>query len=212
MKTLPLTGLAAALLLTTTLTVHAADTAEGKWLVRGRVVQVNPANDGGITNTRIGGKPKGDNDTVPEVDLTYFVTPNIGVEVIAATTKHDTKVARTGGNIDLGSVRLLPPTATVQYHFTNEQLGQFKPYVGAGITYAHFYDADHPGFNSVKYDDSFGVALQAGVDYKLTDNIYLNADIKKIYVSTDVSVNNGTVTAKAELNPVVAGLGIGYRF
>jgi outer membrane protein len=193
-----LTGMASA--------AHAAE--DGSWLVRGRIINVNPTNNGGETS--IGGKPKAGSDTVPEIDVTYFATQNIGFELIAATTKHDTQVAR-GTNVDLGSVKLLPPTLTAQYHFTQPCLGKFKPYVGAGLTYAHFYDTDHPGLRSVKYDDSVGVAVQAGVDYKLTDKVYLNADVKQIFVSTDVTVND-SITAKANLNPIVAGIGIGYRF
>lgn len=201
-------ALATAMALTGLASAHAEAVAEGNWLVRGRIIHVNPNNDGGSTS--IGGKPKVGSDTVPEIDVTYFVTPNIGIELIAATSKHRAQVAR-GTNTDLGDVMLLPPTLTAQYHFTHPSLGKFKPYVGAGITYAHFYDADHPGLDSVKYDNAFGAALQAGVDYKLTDKIYLNADVKQILLSTDVTVND-TITAKANLNPVVAGIGIGYRF
>jgi outer membrane protein len=40
----------------------------------------------------------------------------------------------------------------------------------------------------------------------------LNMDIKKIYLNTDVSVNNGAVTADVDLDPWVFGVGVGYRF
>jgi outer membrane protein len=184
-----------------------AETVDSPWLVRGRIINVAPSNDGG--DASIGGKPHAGTDTVPEVDVTYFATPNIGFELIAATTKHNMKLDTRPSNVDLGSVKLLPPTLTAQYHFTCDK--NWKPYVGAGVTYAHFYDAEHPGFGSVKYDDTWGTALQAGVDYKLTDKVYLNADVKKIFLSTDATVNN-TITAKANLNPTIAGIGIGYRF
>ena len=209
MKAFALTGLTAAVAVVGfAAATQAADTTEGNWLVRGRIINIDPANDGGESS--IGGKPKVGSDTVPEIDVTYFVTPNIGFELIAATTEHDVKLNK-GNNTDLGSIKLLPPTLTAQYHFTHECLGKWKPYVDAGVTYAHFYDAEPPGLGSVKYDDSFGAAFQAGVDYKLTDKVYLNADVKKILVSTDVTVND-TITAKANLNPVVAGIGVGYRF
>ncbi len=187
---------------------HAQQAEEGDWLIRARAIHVNPRNDGGSTS--IGGKPHAGTDLVPEVDITWFATPNIGLELIAATTEHAMKVNK-GTSVDLGSVKLLPPTLTAQYHFTNPCLGKLKPYVGAGINYTHFYNADHPGLNAVKYDDAFGTVVQAGTDYKLTDKIYLNADIKQVFLSTDVTVNN-SVTAKANLNPVIAGVGIGYRF
>lgn len=186
---------------------HADDHA-GKWLVRGRVIDVAPTK-GGYTD--LGGKPSAGDGASLEADLTYFITPNWAVEGIAGTTKHSVKIKdRAAGQLDLGTTRLLPPTVTGQYHFTN--LGQFKPYVGAGLTYAHFYDAEHPGYGSVKYDDNWGPAVQAGLDYRLCKtNWYLNADVKKIWVSSDVTVND-TIHAKAKLDPVVWGAGIGYRF
>ncbi|MFZ2587203.1 MAG: OmpW family outer membrane protein [Alphaproteobacteria bacterium] len=202
----------AATLTLVALLATAAHAEDGNWMVRGRVINVAPSNNGG--DASIGGKPHADNSFAPEVDVTYFATPNIGFEVIAATTKHDTKVNKKPTETDLGSVWVLPPTLTAQYHVTEACLGNFKPYVGAGVTYAHFYNAEHrnaPGINSVKYDDAFGPALQAGVDYKISDNMYLNADVKKLYISTDVKVND-TITAKANLQPWVMGVGVGYRF
>ncbi|PIZ30389.1 MAG: OmpW family protein [Alphaproteobacteria bacterium CG_4_10_14_0_8_um_filter_53_9] len=182
---------------------------DGNWMVRGRIINLTPSNDGGESS--IGGKPYVGGDTMPELDVTYFLTDSIAFELIAATTQHKAKVNKKPTTTDLGDVWLLPPTLTAQYHWNCDNWFA-KPYVGAGITYAHFYDADTPvGINSVKYDDAFGFALQAGADYKLTDNVYLNADVKKIFLSTDVTVND-TITAKANLNPVVAGIGIGYRF
>lgn len=196
-----------ALLSAGTITATYAEPAtEGNWLVRGRVINVDPRNDGGITS--IGGKPSVGSQLAPEVDVSYFLNKNVAVELIAATTKHDAKVNKKPATTDLGSVWLLPPTLTVQYH---KDICNFKPYVGAGVTYAHFYNAEHPGLASVKYDDAFGAALQAGVDYKLTPKVYLNADVKQIFLSTDVTVNN-TITAKANLNPTVLGVGVGYRF
>ncbi|MCP5404624.1 MAG: OmpW family protein [Pseudomonadaceae bacterium] len=197
-------------LLTTALLAAMATTAfaaeEGNFMVRARVIDLAPSNNGG--NASIGGKPFADATPTLEVDGTWFVNDSIAFELIAATTKHDMKVTQRGNHVDLGDVKLLPPTLTAQYHM---QICDWKPYVGAGLTYAHFYDANHPGFNSIKYDDALGFALQAGVDYKVADQWYLNADVKKIFINTDVTINN-TITAKANLNPWVLGAGVGYRF
>ncbi len=37
---------------------------------------------------------------------------------------------------------LLPPTLTLQYHFTD--FGAFKPYVGAGVNYTVFFSQPPP--------------------------------------------------------------------
>ncbi len=177
----------------------------GDILIRGRVLGVVPDED--IDSNTLAGEGRVDNDVIPEVDFSYFITDNIALELIAGTSKHD--VTWNDGK-DLGSVRLLPPTLTAQYHFMADQ--RFSPYVGAGINYTFFYDSKPGQFNAVKYDDGFGYAFQAGFDYAISGPWSLNVDVKKIYLSTDVSVNNGAVNAKADLDPWLFGVGVGYRF
>ncbi|MEQ9348348.1 MAG: OmpW family outer membrane protein [Thalassospira sp.] len=177
----------------------------GDILIRGRVLGVVPDED--IDSNTLAGEGRVDNDVIPEVDFSYFITDNIAFELIAGTSKHD--VTWNDGK-DLGSVRLLPPTLTAQYHFMADQ--RFSPYIGAGINYTFFYDSKPGQFNSVNYDDGFGYAFQAGFDYAISGPWSLNVDVKKIYLSTDVSVNNGAVNAKADLDPWLFGVGVGYRF
>ncbi|WP_336231902.1 OmpW/AlkL family protein [Thalassospira sp. CH_XMU1458] len=177
----------------------------GDILIRGRVVGVVPDED--VDSNTLAGKGEIDNDVIPEVDFSYFVTDNIALELIAGTSKHD--VTWSDGK-DLGSVRLLPPTLTLQYHFMPES--RWSPYIGAGINYTFFYDSKPGQFSSVDYDDGFGYAFQAGFDYAISGPWSLNVDVKKIYLDTDVSVNNGAVKADANIDPWLFGVGIGYRF
>ena len=54
-----------------------------------------------------------------------------------------------------------------------------------------------------------------GGDYEIAENTFLNFDIKKLYLSTDVEVKtyDGTkVTADVDIDPWIIGLGVGYRF
>lgn len=197
MKSRLLTTLAAAALLT-------AGTATAQdWMVRLRVIDVDPAvsTDGALSAMGIGV----DNRFAPELDITYFFTKNIALELIAATTKHD--ISAFGAT--LGSVKVLPPTLTLQYHFTD--LGAFKPYVGAGINYTYFYDVNLLGGLGDVSKSSFGGALQVGMDYALDKNWVINADIKKLWINTDVSVA-GVPVGNLEINPWVFGIGVGYRF
>ena len=177
----------------------------GDILIRGRVLGVVPDED--VDSNTLPGEGRIDNDVIPELDFSYFVTNNIALELIAGTSKHD--VTWNDGK-DLGSVRLLPPTLTMQYHFMPES--RWSPYVGAGINYTFFYDSKPGQFNSVKYDDGFGYAFQAGFDYAISGPWSLNVDVKKIFLDTDVSVNNGAVKADADIDPWLFGVGIGYRF
>jgi len=75
-----------------------------------------------------------------------------------------------------------------------------------------FFNEDAGQFDSIFYDNVFGIALQAGIDIEITDGIYLNADVKYIMMESDWSINNGAVTGSAEINPLIIGLGVGYRF
>ena len=54
-----------------------------------------------------------DNDIRFAIDGTYFVTPHIGVNVLATFLNFEVDSAGTS----LGSVDVLPPIVTVQYHF-----------------------------------------------------------------------------------------------
>lgn len=183
----------------------------GDFMVRGRIIGVLPQEDSSIST--IGGEAKIDNAWVPEVDFSYFVTDNIAFELIAATTKHNVDAKGTAaGDLDLGSVRLLPPTLTAQYHFMPKSA--FSPYVGAGVTYAMFYNAKDGAADSIHYDNAWGVALQAGFDYSIGGNWYLNADVKKIFINTDVTVGalGTSVKADVDIDPWVVGVGMGYKF
>lgn len=177
---------------------------DGNWMVRARAINVRPDESSTVS---IGGTVSVDNDTVPEIDLTYFFTPNIAIEAIAATTKHN---VMTSGGTDAGSVRLLPPTVTLQYHYTG--LSWAKPYVGAGVNYTYFYDEKGGALNEVKYEDSWGGALQAGVDVPVGNGWYVNADVKKLYIETKATFSPSGATANVDLDPWVVGMGIGYRF
>ena len=184
---------------------------EGPWLIRGRAIWVAPDEDASIT--AIGGTADIDDAVMPELDISYFFTDNIAAELILAVSPHDVAAVGTAlGNVDLGDVWLLPPTLLLQYHFTPH--AQFRPYAGAGINYTIFFNADAAGgaVTNVDYDNALGWALQAGVDYDLGGGWLLNADLKKLFLSTDISLNGGAIVADVDIDPWIFGVGFGYRF
>lgn len=183
----------------------------GDWLVRGRVINVAP--DESATITPIGGDVSIDTSIVPELDITYFVADQWAFELILGVTPHDVRAVGTGaGDIDLGDVTLLPPTLTLQYHFSPD--GDVRPYVGAGVNYTYFFNEDLPTggiATSIDYDASFGYALQAGADFQVSDDWFLNVDVKYVDIDTDVTIN-GAIAADVEIDPVIFGVGFGRRF
>jgi len=183
----------------------------GDFLLRVRGIAVLPDEDS--TVSVIGGDVDASNEYVPEIDISYFFTENIALELIAATTEHDMAANNTTlGNVDLGEVSLLPPTLTAQYHFMPKS--RFSPYLGVGINYTLFYDEEAAGgtVTAIEYDNSVGLALQAGMDYAISGNWSANLDVKKVWINTDVSINNGAIAADVDLDPWIIGVGIGYRF
>ncbi len=223
MKRLFVAALLASTTWTTVAGVAAAD--DNPWMIRGRVIGVLPSEsaDLSVAGAALGGDVDISDEYVPELDITYFFNKNIAAELILATTQHDvtaTNVAAVGGaDVKLGDVWVLPPTLTLQYHFDNG--GKFKPYVGAGVNATLFYN-EYEGSTAdgIDYDPSFGPALQVGFDYDL-DGVpggwAFNADVKKIWINSDVTVDfttalGATVKADVDINPTVVGLGFGYKF
>lgn len=184
------------------------------WMIRGRALVVVPQEDASLT---IGGVrvPGADvsisTSVVPELDITYFFTPNLAAELILGVTPHNVKGAGALAGARIGSAWLLPPTLTLQYHFTN--FGAFKPYVGAGVNYTVFFDEKAKGgFTDFDLKDTFGLALQVGFDYMLNEHWGINFDVKKIFLEPKVKVNNGLVTGKVKIDPWLIGTGVTYRF
>lgn len=173
---------------------------EGPLMVRARAVQLNASNS---DSANLGLSVN--NKMIPEVDFSYFITDNIAAELILTVPqKHDVKL---NGAV-IGSLKHLPPTLTVQYHFSPKDT--FRPYVGAGLNYTHFSSVKLPAAFSVK-SDSYGAALQAGFDYQLDKNLFLNVDVKKVYIGTDVYANGAKATT-FKVNPTLIGVGLGWRF
>jgi len=183
-----------------------AQQAEGPWMVRARAVHLDSAN-----KDSTGLDLSVNNKVIPELDISYFFTPNIAAELILTyPQKHDLR----SGGVDIGSLKHLPPTLLAQYHFTN--FGGFKPYVGVGINYTNFSSVNfdpavQAALNPSIKRNSWGAALQVGFDIPLTKQLSLNFDVKKVYIKTDVY--SGDVKAGTfKVDPVLVGVGLGYRF
>jgi outer membrane protein len=180
-----------------------AQQAEGPWMVRARAVHLDMANH---DSTGLG--LTADNKTIPEVDVSYFFTPNIAAELILTVPQKQTvnSVALAG---DIGTFKHLPPTLLLQYHFTG--LNGYKPYVGAGINYTDISNVNLLSGGATLDGHSWGGALQAGVDIPLDKNWSINLDVKKVYLKTNVYAA-GASLGTLKLDPVLVGVGLGYRF
>jgi outer membrane protein len=206
----------------------------GDWLIRGRIINVNPNDDSGTLDTEnfnnLGKGVTVDSDTVPELDITYMITRNWGAELILGYSKHTVTLSGDaaaavngvvpGKSMNVIDTKVLPPTLTLQYHFMPDS--NIRPYVGAGINYTYFFDESVPSSSAVaaagdkvKLDSSWGLAAQAGVDIAINDDWFVNADVKYIDIDTTAHFTNtaaGSAKIDADIDPFVFGIGIGRRF
>ena len=181
--------------------------AETPWLVRARAVYVDPADKsdpvGGVgASDRIHVSDK----TIPDVDISYFFTPNIAAELMLTYPQKHT-VYLDGSAI--GTFRHLPPGLIAQYHFAPD--ARFSPYVGLGVNWTTFSRNKMLGGAASLEHDSVGPVAQAGLDVKLGGPWSLNFDVKKVRLRSDVLIN-GVKASTAKVDPVLLGVGIGYRF
>lgn len=121
----------------------------------------------------------------------------------------------------IAEVKQMAPTVFLNYNF-GDASDSFRPFVGVGLNYTKFIDRETTpisriatgGPTSIKLTDSFGVAAQIGVNYKLTDRWVITASVAVADVQSDLTSTTGSIERKTSIDfrPVVAGIGLGYRF
>ncbi|HEY0331054.1 MAG TPA: OmpW family protein [Rhodopseudomonas sp.] len=208
-------------------TAEAADMPAGKpfykapvveawnpWMIRLRALGV-VTRDSGTVNGIPGSNLATSDVVVPELDISYFFTRNIAAELILGVTKNHVTGTGSLTGIDVGKSWLLPPTLTLQYHFTD--FGAFKPYIGAGVNYTFFFSQSAAGGTVIDshLKDTAAPVAQIGFDYMINNHWGFNVDVKKLWLRPDW---NGTlaggvpVTGKVNLDPWLIGTGITYKF
>ena len=218
-----ITGAVALALMTTPATAQGAD---GKWQVKLLGTAVLP--DGKITRVKqdsvplpAGSQSKANDNVVPTVAIEYFFSPNFSVETICCLTQHDVDGdGALAGTELVSNIKILPATVTLKAHMP---LGAIKPYVGAGPTYFIFIDEKSGattkvlGLPKAHLTDTFGVAVQGGVDIALGESGFgLSLDAKRYFLRTTANWfdANGTkvLSTRHKLDPWVVSAGVSYRF
>lgn len=164
---------------------------------------------------------KANDNVVPTLAVEYFFNQNVSVETICCFTQHHVSGAADlegAGLVD--HVLILPATVTLKAHLPTGT--PFKPYIGAGPSVFFVFD-EKPGstvrdlgVDKVRMSNSFGVALQGGVDITLGESGFgLSLDAKRYFMkptakfyADDVKV----LETKHNLDPWVLSAGVSYRF
>jgi len=191
----------------------------GDWLIRFGASQIDPKSNNGsldVSALDLGSQPIDVDDKLGVTfNITYMYTANIGIEVLAALPyKHDIYVGDLGR---VGSVKHLPPTVSVQYHFN--PTAAFQPYAGIGANYTRFFSVSEAGAVKdlgVELDvdsSSFGLAAQLGFDYMINDRWFVNLDVRWIDIDTKAKIKEvPEIRGDVNIDPMVYGLHLGYRF
>lgn len=180
----------------------------GEWTFGVGAHQVNPKSDngsvvGGTLDVEVGSNVR------PTITAEYFVRDNLGIEVLASWPfEHDISIAGLG---QVGSTKHLPPTVSLQYHFGE---GTVKPFVGAGINYTLFMSEDTEGAlagSELELDDSFGLALHAGIDFKVGEKGAIRIDARWIDIDTDAKLDGADI-GTVNIDPLVYGAAYVFQF
>ena len=189
----------------------AAQTAEGSWMVRVRALSLTAANKSdAIPSLSVAADKITVSDKIfPEIDISYFFTKRIAAElVLTYPQKHDVKLNDT----KIGTFYHLPPTLLAQYHFL--PTGVIRPYVGAGVNFTLIMkdEISVTGVGPLTLSDaSVGAAGQVGVDVRVRPGQFLNFDVKKVMIGSDVKAG-GNKVSQVHVDPWLISVGYGVRF
>ena len=153
----------------------------------------------------------------------YMITDNISTELLFGLPyKHDIEGSGAVAGVGkIGSIHQVSPTVLLEYRFMAPD-APFRPYVGAGPTFAKFYGTKgsaaltavtNPGgpATTIGGDTEWGGTLAAGANYKIDKHWFVDAGIFKTFIKTQAQLSTGQET-RARLNPVSINATIGYRF
>lgn len=156
--------------------------------------------------------------------ITYMLTDHIAVDLpLAPGFKHDIVGAGAIAGVGkIADVKALPVTLMGQYRFMGAKHA-FRPYLGAGLTYAKFYGARSTAAltaltggtpsnpTTVDVQSKWGATVQMGASVDMGSGWALDATVLKTFLTTRTRLSTGQ-TLDAKLDPLSISLGIGRKF
>ncbi|MDE2429252.1 MAG: outer membrane beta-barrel protein [Burkholderiales bacterium] len=118
-------------------------------------------------------------------------------------------------------VKQRAPTVFLNYNFGSAS-NKFRPFVGLGLNYTQFFDATSTpvgdiatgGPTKISLSESFGVAAQVGLTYKIDEKWSVTSSLATADVKSNMVATTGSIERKTRINfrPVVFTMGVGYSF
>jgi len=191
----------------------------GDILMRVGTASVNPEKKSDDLDQVAGAQVSANDNTQLGISGTYMITDQIGVEVLGASPfTHKIKGKGALAGTDVGEVKHLPPTVSAQYYFM-DKTSAIQPYVGGGLNITVFFDekvdSDLSGsYQNLDLDESYGLAVQAGIDYIINENMFVNASAMYAKIGTTATLEGtaGELTVDYDLDPMVYRVNFGYKF
>jgi outer membrane protein W len=125
------------------------------------------------------------------------------VDVVQVRLKADLRPRAVGGGaLSTTGTRVTPLTGVLQWHFAPG--GVIDPYLGAGVAYVLFDKTNvfgSPTLSEINYKDDAGLALNAGVSFRITRMLALTADGK--YVPLKAAAHAVGIPGVQTIVPVV---------
>jgi outer membrane protein len=192
----------------------AAWAAPGDLTLRVGAAHVAPNDDSGELSGVSGAGVSVESSTSLGLTLGYMLGERLGIGLLAAWPfEHDIKgTGALDGAGTVAKVKHLPPTVTLQYHFAPE--ASVRPFVGAGINYTTFFSEETVGLGgeTIDLDDSWGWALEAGIDVDVTSDWFLSGQIFYIAIDTTAVLSNGIGRVDVDIDPWVFMASVGRTF
>lgn len=147
----------------------------------------------------------------PTHDVTAKLNPSIVPGYVVSAYQGQT-IAR---------IRQMAPTVFLNYSF-GESSSALRPFVGVGLNYTRFDDRrSTPTGNSlnggptdIRLTDSWGLAAQVGLDYRINDQWSIHGSVATARVKTTLTATTAGAARTMDIHfrPVVLTIAAGYRF
>lgn len=208
-KTMALGCVVATALAANSFPAHAYES--GDFLVQLLVAGFSPDASGSIGNAGGTNFNSGNTTVNPALNLTYFFTENIAAQTVLAVPWARVDLQAGGKTQKLTDQWVLPLSLIGQYHFFSKEM--VSPFVGAGLTYAKFWeDQSHIG-SHVEVDDTWGGLINFGLNFKIPDSRWVAVlDVKKWWLRPTNTHIGGNNNDNLTVNPWFFGVGVGYNF
>ncbi len=169
------------------------------------------------------------------VAISHFYTDNIAVAVdLGVPPTYKLHGEGTLGPVgQIGTAKQWAPTVFVKYYFGDAK-AKWRPFLGAGVTYVRYSDIElsqkfqqvigakfgsPAAVTTADLSRGFSPNINAGVSYEFADKWYANLSLTYVKLKTDAELTTtgtkvGTVKSSTTLtlDPLVAFMGVGYRF